>query len=159
MTKFYVIMQKRSNGKVYADLHKTTSVIYLNKEDADRALEQYEDKSYYHVVPMLAQVDDSENVLTNKEEVEQDHIQLLIGLIKKPEFYVPRYQPIGGFWAVDTWKRGGVTYQLMDEGYTNVISTDGLKVIEGYYNGENYIRYEKGNEQMVNALIKKFQKE
>jgi hypothetical protein len=153
-------MQKRSDGKVYADLHKTTSVIYLDKEDADRALEQYEYKSYYHVVPMLAQVDDSENVSTNKEEVEQDHIQLLINLIKKPEFYVPReYQSIGGFWTVDTWERDGVIYLLMDEGYTNVISADGLKVIEGYFNGENYIRYEKGNEQMVKDLIKKFQKE
>lgn len=158
MTKFYVVMQKRSDGKVYADLHKTTSTIYLDKEEADQALEQYEHKSCYHVVPILAQVEDSENVPTDIEE-DEDYIQTLISLINKPEFYVSRnYQTIGGMWTVDTWKRDGVTYELMDEGYTNVISADGLRVIEGY-NGENYVRYEKGNGQIVKDLIKKFQNE
>ena len=34
MSEFYVIMVKRQDGKVYADLHKTNEVIYGTMEDA-----------------------------------------------------------------------------------------------------------------------------
>jgi hypothetical protein len=34
MTTFYVIMQKRRDGEVYADLHKTNEIMYLTYEDA-----------------------------------------------------------------------------------------------------------------------------
>lgn len=37
--EFYVLMRKRSDGKQYDDLHKSTNEIYLFEEDADRALE------------------------------------------------------------------------------------------------------------------------
>ena len=59
MTEFYVIMQKRQDGKVYADLHKTNQVIYLTIEDADRELncnEHY--KQYCHIVKLIASLED-----------------------------------------------------------------------------------------------------
>jgi hypothetical protein len=40
MTEFYVIMLKRQDGKVYADLHKTNQVIYLTIEDAYEAFQR-----------------------------------------------------------------------------------------------------------------------
>lgn len=92
-----------------------------------------------------------------------EHFNTLIGLIKQDEFYVPReYQTIGGMWTVDTWERNGVKYQLMDEGYTQIITADGLEVVEGYLGGELgeiNIKYEKGNEQMVKDLIMKLKEE
>jgi len=59
MTEFYVIMLKRQDGKVYADLHKTTEKIYLTYEDAEKELndELYGDyfyKNYYHIVRLIA---------------------------------------------------------------------------------------------------------
>ena len=36
---FYVIMQKRMDGRVYADLHKTDHTIYLTPEDAQAAID------------------------------------------------------------------------------------------------------------------------
>ena len=43
--------------------------------------------------------------------------------IKNEEFYVPRgYQTIGGMWTVDTWLKDNLRVQVMDEGYTTVLS-------------------------------------
>jgi hypothetical protein len=64
MTEFYVIMQKRQDGKVYADLHKTNQVIYLTIEDADKELNEgglY--KGYYdayHIVKLIASLENEE---------------------------------------------------------------------------------------------------
>ena len=52
---FYVIMQKRKDGKVYADLHKTNHTFYLTEEEAQHALESdplY--REHYHVVELVA---------------------------------------------------------------------------------------------------------
>jgi hypothetical protein len=64
MTEFYVIMLKRQDGKVYADLHKTTEKIYLTYDDAEKELNDalYDDalygdyfyKNYYHIVRLIA---------------------------------------------------------------------------------------------------------
>ena len=58
MTEFYVIMQKRQDGKVYADLHKTNQVIYLTIEDAeeDLIIDGYYDN--YHIVKLIASLED-----------------------------------------------------------------------------------------------------
>jgi hypothetical protein len=54
---FYVVMQKRGDGCVYADLHKTDELLYLVREDADAALvAKGELAKHFHVVPMLAYV-------------------------------------------------------------------------------------------------------
>ncbi len=55
MTEFYVIMVKRQDGKVYADLHKTNQVIYLTIEDAYEEWNNTEHyKEYYHIVKLIA---------------------------------------------------------------------------------------------------------
>lgn len=59
MTEFYVIMLKRQDGKVYADLHKTNQVIYLEREDAEKELNSWEMcKEYVHIVKMIAKLDE-----------------------------------------------------------------------------------------------------
>jgi hypothetical protein len=73
MTEFYVIMLKRQDGKVYADLHKTTLKIYLTYEDAERDLnegglyEGYFCKDYYHIVKLVACLPET------LEELAQEH--------------------------------------------------------------------------------------
>jgi len=58
MTEFYVIMLKRQDGKVYADLHKTDQFIYLTEEDAYEELNNKEKfKEYYQVVKLIACLD------------------------------------------------------------------------------------------------------
>ena len=58
MTEFYVIMLKRQDGKVYADLHKTNQVIYLTIEDAYEEWNNTEHyKEYYHIVKLIACLD------------------------------------------------------------------------------------------------------
>lgn len=52
---FYVNMQKRVDGKVYADLHKTDGKIYFDEVDAQRAiLLDAEISAHRHVVKMIA---------------------------------------------------------------------------------------------------------
>ena len=60
--EFWVIMQKRRDGEVYADLHKTNQIIYFTYEDA---LKDFNDddpdfKGYYHIVKMIARLDEEE---------------------------------------------------------------------------------------------------
>jgi hypothetical protein len=60
MTEFFVIMLKRQDCKVYADLHKTTEKIYLTYEDAEYEFnegglyEGYYCKDSYHIVRLIA---------------------------------------------------------------------------------------------------------
>lgn len=75
----------------------------------------------------------------------------LAKLIRTKENYVPRnYQTIGGMWTVDTWKLNDITYQVMDEGYTEKIYTDVVSVIRNY---ENKLTFEKGNEKLLKATL------
>lgn len=53
---FFVIMQKRGDGKIYADLHKTTEKIYFFKEEAEKdILKLNELAPYFHVVELVAE--------------------------------------------------------------------------------------------------------
>lgn len=54
MMVFYVIMQKRGDGKVYADLHKCPPTFYLTEEDAEAALAVDELAAHRHVVELVA---------------------------------------------------------------------------------------------------------
>jgi hypothetical protein len=59
--EFWVIMQKRRDGEVYADLHKTNQKIYLEYEDALEDFNNSEHyKEYYHIVKMIATLDEKE---------------------------------------------------------------------------------------------------
>ena len=49
MTEFFVVMVKRGDGLVYADLHKTDGKIYLTRGEAEAAL-----KPHFHVVRLIA---------------------------------------------------------------------------------------------------------
>jgi hypothetical protein len=52
---FYVIMQKRKDGEIYVDLHKSTEKIYLNYEDAEESLNELGDlKDCFHIVKLVA---------------------------------------------------------------------------------------------------------
>lgn len=55
MFTFFVNMQKRGDGKVYADLHKTDGTIYFTAEDAQAAIDADPMlKPHRHVVEMVA---------------------------------------------------------------------------------------------------------
>jgi hypothetical protein len=59
--EFWVIMLKRRDGEVYADLHKTNQKIYLTYEDALEDFNNSEHyKEYYHIVKLLATLDEEE---------------------------------------------------------------------------------------------------
>lgn len=52
--EFFVVMQKRSDGKVYADLHKTDERMYLIEEEADAAIDGMGDlANNFHKVKMV----------------------------------------------------------------------------------------------------------
>ncbi len=60
--EFFVVMQKRSDGKVYADLHKTDGQMYLIEEDADAALMEIGDfAKRFHKVKMVGVLADEWN--------------------------------------------------------------------------------------------------
>jgi hypothetical protein len=53
-TEFFVVMQKRGDGKIYPDLHKTDERLYLLEEDATVALEEKGDLSkHFHKIRMV----------------------------------------------------------------------------------------------------------
>ena len=57
MTEFFVIMQKRDDGKVYADLHKSIDKMYLTEEDAREAFQsevQWDLRRAFHIVRLFA---------------------------------------------------------------------------------------------------------
>jgi len=51
MTEFFVVMVKRSDGKIYADLHKTDGIIYLSRKAAEANV-----KPHFHVVRLVAEI-------------------------------------------------------------------------------------------------------
>lgn len=57
MTEFFVIMRKRDDGKVYADLHKSIDKMYLTEEDAREAFQaevQWDLRKSFHIVRLFA---------------------------------------------------------------------------------------------------------
>lgn len=55
--EFYVVMQRRQDGVVYPDLHKTDGQFYLTLEDAELALANKPLSSFFHVVKLIALVE------------------------------------------------------------------------------------------------------
>jgi hypothetical protein len=57
MTEFFVIMRKRDDGKVYADLHKSIGKVYLTEEDAREGFQaevQWDWRRAFHIVRLFA---------------------------------------------------------------------------------------------------------
>lgn len=53
--EFFVVMQKRSDGKMYADLNKTDERMYLIEAEADAALNAMGDLAkHFHKVKMVS---------------------------------------------------------------------------------------------------------
>ena len=53
-------MQKRKDGEIFVDLHKTTEKIYLLEEDAEYALNELGFiKDHCHIVKLVAYLYDS----------------------------------------------------------------------------------------------------
>ena len=77
----------------------------------------------------------------------------LISEVKQQAFYVPRnYQTMGGMWTVDTYVRGLLRVQVMDEGYTTKLDAPGLEIIAGY-NGKEYVTFVRGNEAVAEEYL------
>lgn len=60
-TEFYVLMSKRRDEKVYADLHKSHERFWLVREEAEAFLKKAieEDmQEYFHVVKLLAMTEE-----------------------------------------------------------------------------------------------------
>ena len=71
-TTFYVIMLKRKDGKVYADLHKTDGTFYLTEEDARRAWENDpRSPEHFHVVELVAMTVEDWNELMKEDNHDQ----------------------------------------------------------------------------------------
>lgn len=53
--EFFVVMQKREDGKVYADLHKTDERMYPIESEADDALARMDEslRGHFHKVRMV----------------------------------------------------------------------------------------------------------
>jgi hypothetical protein len=71
----------------------------------------------------------------------------IVQAVKDKEYYVPReFQTIGGMWTVDTWRRAGITVQLMDEGYTTRILAPGLDVSQ---TETRDLKYQEGDASLL----------
>lgn len=60
-------------------------------------------------------------------------------------------------WTVDTWKKGGLTVKVMDEGYTTVLEAPNLRVVSGY-NGKEYVNFELGDEKIAEKILQEIKK-
>jgi hypothetical protein len=84
-------------------------------------------------------------------------VKILVDFVKKREYYVPRnYQTIGGMWTTDTYERDCVLVQVMDEGYSTSVLAENLCVfiLWDAKNNEDYIRFEIGNVEVVENLLR-----
>lgn len=59
--EFYVLMVKRNDGQVYADLAKTTLHIYLTYADAKTAMKALPQSDSWHVVKLVAYVTEKQS--------------------------------------------------------------------------------------------------
>lgn len=87
-------------------------------------------------------------------ETERRAFDRIVRAVRTKDHYVPRdFRTIGGMWTVDTWRRGGATVQLMDEGATTRILAQDLDVIQGYDGKLVYHRGDGGALVRLAAMI------
>jgi hypothetical protein len=68
-------------------------------------------------------------------------IKELIFILRADENYTHRgYDTIGGMWTIDTWKKNGVSFQLMDEGATSRVFSLDFDVVLNYYDVPTFHR-------------------
>ncbi len=74
--------------------------------------------------------------------------------VRDKDYHVPReFRTIGGMWTVDTWRRDGVTVQLMDEGCTTRIMAPGLDVSQ---TDVRDLAYQTGDADLLIQLAGRF---
>jgi hypothetical protein len=79
----------------------------------------------------------------------------IVQAVRSNDYHVPRdYQTIGGMWTVDTWRRDGITVQLLDEGYTTRILASGLDVSQ---TDVRDLVYQEGDTDLLIQLAGRFQ--
>jgi hypothetical protein len=54
MHEFFLIMQKRRDGNVYADINKAVDKIFLTEHEAAEHMETMEPRGNWHVVRLIA---------------------------------------------------------------------------------------------------------
>ena len=64
-TSFFCIMQKRQDGKVYPDLHKTNLIMYLDHNEAAQDLSHDEYRQVNQVVELVAMTRQEYDELVN----------------------------------------------------------------------------------------------
>jgi hypothetical protein len=72
--EFYVNMQKRGDGKVYADLHKTDGLTYPTEQEAKSALEDTLVPGGKQVTKLIALTEDEYKELTHLNHFEASSI-------------------------------------------------------------------------------------
>ena len=87
MTEFFVIMQKRSDGKVYADLHKSLDKVYLTELDARIGFQdevEWDLRKLFHIVRLIAYTED-EHALTVEEDLQKYYEKRAALPLKNPD--------------------------------------------------------------------------
>ena len=85
MTEFFIIMQKRDDGKVYADLHKSLDKIYLTELDARIGFQdqvKWDSRKSFHIVRLIAYTED-EHALTVEQDLQKYYEKRAVFPIEK----------------------------------------------------------------------------
>ena len=87
MTEFFVIMQKRNDGKVYADLHKSLDKVYLTELDARIGFQdevEWDLRGSFHIVRLIAYTED-EHALTVEQDLQKYYEKRAALPLKNPD--------------------------------------------------------------------------
>ena len=87
MTEFFVIMQKRSDGKEEADLHRSIGKIYLTELDARIGFQdkvKWDLRGSFHIVRLIAYTED-EHALTVEEDLQKYYEKRAALPLKNPD--------------------------------------------------------------------------
>lgn len=85
-----------------------------------------------------------------------DQYYRIKNIVQRSENYVPRdYQTIGGKWTTETYKKGDVTLQIMDEGYSARLftKTNEFDIHETYRNDGTLFELRSGTPEDLSALL------
>ena len=87
MTEFFVIMQKRDDGKVYADLHQSVDKIYLTELDARIGFQdkvKWDSRKSFHIVRLIAYTEE-EHALAVEEDLQKYYEKRAALPLKNPD--------------------------------------------------------------------------
>ena len=85
MTEFFVIMEKRSDGQVYADLRKSIGKIYLTELDARIGFQdtvKWDLRGSFHIVRLIAYTEE-EHALVVEQDLQKYYEKRAVPPIEK----------------------------------------------------------------------------